>query len=132
VVKALGGAARIPVRATFNGIAYSGSIVSMGGGAKVIGVLKSIRTELGVAPGDRLTVTVERDEAERSVTVPGDLAAALDAAGVRAAFDALSYSHQREHVMAIEEAKRSDTRARRVAQTVHHLGGDWASEATPR
>jgi bifunctional DNA-binding transcriptional regulator/antitoxin component of YhaV-PrlF toxin-antitoxin module len=121
VVTALGGAARIPVQATFNGIAYRGSIVSMGGDTKVLGVLKSIRTELGVSPGDRLTVTVERDDAERVVTVPDDLAAALDAANLRDAFAALSYSHQREYVTWLDEARRSDTRARRVAETVERL-----------
>jgi len=66
-------------------------------------------------------VTVERDDAPRTVTVPADLAAALDAAGRSAAFDALSYSHQREYVDWIEEAKRADTRARRIAKTVEQI-----------
>ena len=120
VVAALGGGGRIPVRATFDGIDYRGSIVSMGGG-RIIGVLKAIRQQLGKEPGDRLAVTVERDDAERTVAVPADLTTALDAAGVKTAFDALSFSHQREHVTWIEEAKRPATRARRVAATVERL-----------
>jgi hypothetical protein len=126
VVAALGGGGRIPVRATFDGIDYRGSIVSMGGAGRVIGVLKAIRQQLGKEPGDRLTVTVERDDAERTVTVPVDLAAALQAAGATAAFDALSFSHQREHVAWIEEAKRPATRARRVAATVERLAAPRA------
>lgn len=120
VVHALGGGGRIPVRATFGGVEYRGSIASMGG-AKVLGVLKAIREQLGTEPGDVLAVTVERDDAPRTVTVPADLAAALDAAGRSAAFDALSYSHQREYVDWIEEAKRADTRARRIAKTVEQI-----------
>lgn len=122
VVAALGGKGRIPVRATFDGIAYRGSVVSMGG-EKVIGLLKAIRTELGKQPGDRVTVTLEPDEAERSVDVPDDLRAALDEAGLLPAFRALSYSHQREYVSSIEEAKKADTRARRISQTVARIRG---------
>lgn len=120
VIEALGGGGRIPVEATFDGVAYRGSIVSMGG-LRCLGILKSIREQLGKGPGDTVTVTVARDEAERTVTVPDDLAAALDQAGVRDHFDALSYSHRREYVQWIEEAKRPDTRARRVAQTVDRV-----------
>jgi Bacteriocin-protection, YdeI or OmpD-Associated/Domain of unknown function (DUF1905) len=120
VVDALGGGGRIPVRATFDGVEYRGSVASMGG-AKVLGVLKAICEELGKGPGDDVAVTLTREDAPRTVSVPDDLAAALDAAGRRAAFDALSYSHQREHVGWIEEAKRADTRARRIAQTVDRL-----------
>jgi hypothetical protein len=120
VVDALGGGGRIPVRATFDGVEYRGSIASMGG-TKVLGVLKAIREQLGKEPGDVLTVTVTRDDGPRTVTVAADLAAALAAAGRRAAFDALSYSHRREYVEWIDEAKRADTRARRIAKTVERL-----------
>jgi Domain of unknown function (DUF1905)/Bacteriocin-protection, YdeI or OmpD-Associated len=122
VVAALGGSGRIPVQATFDGIAYRGSVVSMGG-EKVIGLLKAIRTQLGKQPGDRITVTLEADQAERSVELPDDLRAALEDAGLLAAFRALSYSHQRENVAAIEEAKKAETRARRVARTITRLQG---------
>jgi len=121
VVDALGGGGRITVLATFDGHPYQGSVVTMGGG-KVLGVRKDVQRAIGKGPGDRVAVTLERDDTERTVTVPDDLAAALDAAGRRAAFDALSYSHQREYVMWIDEAKRADTRARRVAGTIERLG----------
>ncbi|MBF6327093.1 YdeI/OmpD-associated family protein [Nocardia transvalensis] len=120
VIEALGGGGRIPVRATFDGIDYTGSITSMGAGP-CIGLLKSIRTALGKGPGDTVTVTVERDSTERTVEVPDDLAAALAEAGLRAAFDKLSYSHRREHVRAITDAKRPETRARRIAKAVDML-----------
>jgi Domain of unknown function (DUF1905)/Bacteriocin-protection, YdeI or OmpD-Associated len=121
VIEELGGKGRIPVRATFDGIAYRGSIVSMGG-ARILGLLKAIRTELGKGPGDTVRVTVELDDEERTVTVPADLREALSAAGRVDLFAALSYSHQREHVTWIEEAKRPATRERRVADTVERIG----------
>jgi hypothetical protein len=123
VTAALGGKARVPVRATFDGVPYRGSIVSMGGDARVLGILKDIRAQLGKAPGDRVKVTVERDDAERAVVVPDDLVAALDDAGLTATFGRLSYSHQREYVGWIEDAKKPQTRHRRVAETIERLEG---------
>ena len=120
VIAALGGGGRIPVQASFDGIAYRGSIASMGG-CMALGLLKSIRTELGKGDGDPVTVTVERDTAERAVEVPEDLAAALDEAGLRKTFDALSYSHRREHVNAINDAKKPETRARRITKALEML-----------
>jgi uncharacterized protein YdeI (YjbR/CyaY-like superfamily) len=66
-------------------------------------------------------VAVERDTAERTVEVPADLAAALAEAGLREAFDGLSFSHRREHVNAINEAKKPETRARRIAKALEML-----------
>jgi hypothetical protein len=124
VVEALGGQGRIKVRATFDGIPYQGSIVSMGdGNGMVLGILKGIRGQLGKSPGDQVEVTVEVDEAERTVAVPADLATALADAGLREAFDQLSYSRRREHVTSIEAAKKPETRTRRIAHTVERLGG---------
>ncbi|TDW95662.1 uncharacterized protein DUF1905 [Kribbella pratensis] len=120
VVAALGGGGRIPVVATFDGVGYRGSIASMGG-CMALGVLKSIRSELGKGDGDAVTVTVERDNGERVVDVPEDLAAALAEAGLREVFDGLSYSHRREHVNAINDAKKPETRARRIAKALEML-----------
>ena len=120
VVAALGGGGRIPVQATFDGIAYRGSIASMGG-CMALGILKSIRGELGKGAGDPVTVTLVRDAAERTVEVPADLAAALQEAGLRKAFDALSYSHRREHVNAINDAKKPETRVRRISKALEML-----------
>ena len=121
VVEELGGGGRIPVSASFDGIPYTGSIVRMGG-ITCLGVLKSIRSELGKGPGDSVEVEVERDDSERKVEVPAELEAELRLApGARAAFDRLSYSHQREHVNHINEAKRAETRVRRAKRTVEAL-----------
>jgi hypothetical protein len=120
VVAALGGGGSIKIRARSDGIDYRGSVVTMGD-AKVLGVLKAIRKQLAKAPGDQLTVELERDDEERRVDVPDDLASALQQADVRDAFDRLSFSHRREYVAWIDEAKKPETRARRIAQTVERI-----------
>lgn len=117
VVEALGGGGRIPVLATFDGVDYRGSVMSMGDGP-CIGILKSIRTSIGKQPGDTVRVTLERDTAERVVEVPDDFAAALEQADLRDVFDNLSYSHRREHVTAITDAKKPETRQRRIDNAV--------------
>ena len=121
VVEALGGKGRIPITATFNGVPYRGSIVRMGGGA-VLGVQKAIMAEAGVRVGDSITVVVRNDEGPREVEVPVDLAEALARNGAaRAAFEGLSFSHKREYVRSITEAKRPETRARRIELTIEQL-----------
>lgn len=123
IIEELGGGGRIKVAATFGGIAYRGSIVRMGG-ESVLGVLKDIRQELGKAPGDEIAVTVEPDAEERVVDVPPELAELLQASPTaRKAFDALSYSHRREHALHVAEAKKPETRQRRAAKTIEALIG---------
>jgi hypothetical protein len=126
-LEALGGGGRIAVRATFDGIPYRGSIVRMGE-VSVLGVLKAVMTKAGVGSGDRLRVVVENDDAPREVEVPADLAKALRAnAGARRRFESLSYSHRREHVHYVTEAKRAETRARRIERTVATLAEEARS-----
>ena len=67
---------------------------------------------------NHIVVTIERDADERTVTVPADLAAALAESGLRDRFDAMSYSHRKEHVRAVEEAKAAETRLRRIERAV--------------
>lgn len=82
------------------------------------------REAAGVEAGDIVEVTIEHDTAERRVEVPDDLAAALDARpGARAAFDALSFSKQRERAYAVTSAKRSENREGRIAKIVDELAG---------
>jgi uncharacterized protein YdeI (YjbR/CyaY-like superfamily) len=79
-----------------------------------------VRDAARIGDGDVLTIDLERDDEERTVEVPGDLAAALDPA-MRTTFDDLSFTHRREYVRWIEDAKREETRARRVAKAVEML-----------
>jgi uncharacterized protein YdeI (YjbR/CyaY-like superfamily) len=74
-----------------------------------------------VEVGDVVAIEVDLDTEERVVAVPEDLAAALGDARVRDAFDRLSYTHQKEYVAWVEEAKREETRKTRIGRSVELL-----------
>jgi Bacteriocin-protection, YdeI or OmpD-Associated/Domain of unknown function (DUF1905) len=115
------GRVRAPVLATINGHPYRTTLMRYGG-VDYLGVNRAVRDAIGVADGDTVTVTIEADPSPRGVAVPAELAAALTAEPqTRAAFDALSYSHRREHAAFVAEAKRPETRARRAEATVARL-----------
>jgi bacteriocin resistance YdeI/OmpD-like protein/uncharacterized protein DUF1905 len=120
VAAAMGGRARIPVAGTINGAPFRGSTMPLGDGRHCVGFRKDTRAEAGGAEmGDTVAIEIRRDEAPRTVGVPDDLAEALAAEpGLREAFDAMSFTHRREWVEAVEGAKRPETRARRIAQAV--------------
>lgn len=121
VVDGLGGGRRPKVVATVDGYTWRSSVASMGG-QFLLGVSNAHRAASGLTPGQRYAVSLELDTAERIIDVPDDLAAALDAReGARAAWDALSYSGQRQHADAIAAAKQPETRARRIAGCIDKL-----------
>jgi antitoxin component of MazEF toxin-antitoxin module len=121
VVEALGSGKKPAVSVTVGGYSYRSSIASMGG-RYLIPLSAERRAAAGVSAGDQVEVEVELDTAPREVDVPDDLAAALDAQpGLRERFDALAFSHRKEHVRAVESAKAEATRTRRVAAVVAAL-----------
>lgn len=121
VVEALAGGKRPKVSVTVNGVTFRGSIAPMGGSSWV-GVSAENRTLTGAEGGQVYDVEVELDTAPRVVEVPPDLATALaDDPTASRAWEALSYSHQRQHALAIEGAKAPETRARRVAKALEAL-----------
>ena len=121
VVAALGSTKRPPVRVTINGYTYRNTVAVMGG-VFMVGVSAEHRAGAHVAGGDVIDVTLELDDAPRHVEVPADLAKAMAARkGMRAAFDALSYTRRREYARSIEDAKKDETRQRRIAKIVAEL-----------
>jgi hypothetical protein len=116
------GKVRAPVKVTLNGYTFRTTIVAMGG-PPCIGIRTSYREAAGLQGGERLDVRVELDTEKREVTPPRDLVKALKAAPP--AWDRwreLSFTHQREHVEAVEGAKKPETRARRIASAVEMVG----------
>ena len=121
VVTGLGGGKRAPVRVTINGYTYRSSLAVVDG-APMVGVSAEHRAGAGVAGGDEVDVDMQLDTAPREVTVPADLAAALDAEPMaRATFDRLSYSNRSWHVVSVSGAKTDETRQRRIAKSVEAL-----------
>src|SRR5690606_24365751 len=122
VLDTLGEGRRPAVALKVNGFEYRSTVGSMNG-EFLVPFSAALRAESGIAGGDALAVDIELDTAPRTVEPPADLAKALDAAGIRSAFDALSPSRQKAHVTSVESAKTEQTRARRVAKVVAELGG---------
>jgi hypothetical protein len=115
---------RPPVRVTLNGYAYRSTLAPYGG-VHYLPVNQSARAGAQVKAGDRVTVVLEADEAPRTIKPPNDLARALKAnPAAQLRWKQLSFTHQKEYVQAIEEAKRPETRARRIEKSVEKLAGE--------
>lgn len=122
VEKLYGVKGQVKIKATFDGVPYRGSLTKMGSPCHFLLVRKDIRQQIGKHPGDTVLVTVQRDTEERIVEVPDDLAAAFAAhPEAIARYEKLSYTHRKEYVRWVTEAKRPETRQQRIAKTVNML-----------
>jgi hypothetical protein len=120
-VPAVFGRARPPVRVTIGDHTYR-STIAVYGGRYFLPLNRQNREAAGVAAGERVTVELEADLEERTVEVPDDLRAALDGDDeARSVFESLSYSHRKEYADWIVEAKRDETRRRRITKTLERL-----------
>jgi antitoxin component of MazEF toxin-antitoxin module len=123
VVEALGTSKRPPVRVTLHEHTYRTTVARMGG-RFLIPVSAEVRKAAGVTAGDELDVAIELDDAPRTVEVPADLAAAIAAEpAAAAAWETLSYTHRKEWARSVEDAKKPETRQRRVQAAVDQLRG---------
>lgn len=107
------GKARPPVVVSIGKHSFRSTICNMGSG-HFVPLRRSNREAAGVAAGQRVRTTLTLDDKPRTVTPPRDLVAALKKAGALARWKALSFTHQREHAEAIQEAKKPETRQRRI------------------
>jgi len=122
VVASLGLKGMPKVRATIAGIPYRGSLMPMGDGTYCLGVLKSIQAQAGVGQGDSIDIELELDTAPRIVTVPQDLQTELARdRSAAAAWDALSYTDRKEIARSLEEARKPETRERRLGAALERL-----------
>ena len=117
IIDGLNAGKRPKVTVTVNGSTYRSTVAVMGG-CYMVGVTAEQRAKSGLKAGDAIEVTVELDTAPRLVEAPPDLNAALETAGVREVWERLSFTHRKEHVRAIEEAKAPETRLRRIEKAV--------------
>jgi ribosomal protein L11 len=114
---------RIPVKAKFDGEPYTGSLAPMG---KELGhiliLVKAIRNKIGKKEGDSVSVEITEDKSERTVEIPPDFIKALAKnKSVKETFDKMSYNHKKEYVQAIAEAKKPETRERRIQKAVEMI-----------
>lgn len=121
-VEAAFGAKKPKVKAMIEGVPYRGILTRMGGERHILIILKGIREQIGKTFGDEIKIIVEEDTEPRVIEIPKELSKELKKdKDTKAFFEKLSYTHQREYVMWINEAKREETRQTRVAKTIEML-----------
>ncbi len=123
VEREFGTKARVPVKSTFDGVPYTGSLIRCGASDHMLGVLKGIRDQIGKGPGDVIEVEVWKDEEERTVDVPAEFKRLMKKEGLLAGFEKLSYTHRKEYCRWIAGAKKEETRLARMAKAVEMLRG---------
>lgn len=121
-VAALGKSKRPKVKITLNNYTYRSTVAAYSD-YFILPLSQEHRAAAGVQAGDLVEVTLELDTEPRTVEVPKDLAAALEAEGVTAVFNALSYTNRKEHVRQVETAKAAETRQRRITKIITSLSG---------
>ena len=115
--KAVFGKIRAPVTVTLNGYTFRSTIAAMGG-PPFIPLRRSNQAAARLDGIDTIDVRLDLDIEPRVVKPPADLVKALKAASAWDRWQDLSFTHQREHVEAVEEAKKPDTRLRRIDRAV--------------
>ena len=120
VEQTFGSKAMVKVAGTINGVPFRTSLMPNGDGTHYMAVTKEMMAQAKVSPRQIAAFTLELDTAPRTVEVPVDLAERLTGAS-RESFDRLAYSHRKEYVDWIEQAKRPETRARRIQATLERL-----------
>jgi hypothetical protein len=123
VVEQLGGGRRPKVVVTVGAHTWRSSIANMGG-TFMLGVSMANREAAGVSAGQTLQVEIELDTAARTVDVPDDLASELAAdSSARAAWESWSFTRRKEAARSLTEAKKPETRARRLEKVLAELRG---------
>jgi hypothetical protein len=112
----------VPVCGTINGVEFRSQLFPMGDGSHYMVVNRAMKAQINKDAGDTVHVVIAVDTAPRAVEVPADLAAALaDHPDADAPFEAFSPSHRKAYIAWIEEAKKPETRAKRIAQAVEMI-----------
>ena len=121
VLTSLGAGRRPAVVVGLAGYSYRTTVGVMGGRA-MLPLAAEHRTAAGVGAGDEVEVDLELDTAPRVTALPDDLVAALAAEpAAQALLDEVSASQRKEWVRWVQDAKKPETRAKRVAATVEAL-----------
>lgn len=121
VQREFGSKGRIPVEMTFDGVPDKGSICRYGYPQHLLGVPKAIREKIGKGPGDHIEVALWKDEEVRTVEVPAEFQQRMEKENLLPFFEALSYSHRKEYVRWVTEARKEETRQARFEKAIELL-----------
>lgn len=118
----LGVRGRVRLKGTLNGKSFAAHASPMGDGTHGIVLNREMRAELGLKGDEQVTLEVLIDPTPADIAIPEDLLAALKKRkGAEAAFRGMAYSHRKEYIRWIQEAKRPETRTRRLQETVERV-----------
>lgn len=113
---------RVPIKASFDGMPYRGSLVKMGTTCHALGILKEIRAALKKTAGDKVNVIVQLDEEERKIELSSEVLEELNKCEkAKATWDKLSFTNQREYHLWVEGAKKAETKTKRIAEMIEKL-----------
>lgn len=116
------GKGRVKVKAVIDGFLYQGSLVKMGGDCHWLGINQEVRKAIGKNPGDKVHVIIKEDTEERVVEVPSDLLGLMGQdPELLLFFNKLSFTHKKEYVRWITEAKREETRKSRLVKAIEMM-----------
>jgi hypothetical protein len=122
VQKAFGTKARVPIVGTINGFSFRNSLMPEGDGTHSMMVNKELQKGAGATAGDTVVVVIELDKTPRSVTAPDDLKVLLTKnKAAQTSFTGLAYSHKKAFIDWIDSAKKPETRAKRLKETIEML-----------
>jgi hypothetical protein len=122
VQEVFGSKARVPVAGTLNGFPFQNSLLPNGDGTHSMPVNKELLAGARAAAGDTVAVVMALDTTTRTVAPPEDFEAAMrDSPAAEQAFARLAYSHKKEYVDWIVDAKKAETRARRIEKALAML-----------
>lgn len=93
------------------------------GGIQYIVVNANARRAAGVKAGDFVTITLEPDTEKREIEIPTALQKALGRK-LTQKLGALSFTHKKEFIVWYTQAKKEETRARRVKKMKQMLAAD--------
>ena len=119
--KEFGTNGKVPVDSTIDGVPDKSALMRMGLPHHILGVPKAIRDKLGKKPGNVVKIVLWKDDVPREVAVPPELQARMKKAGVLPFFESLSFTHRKEYCRWITEAKKDETRARRLDKAIELL-----------
>jgi hypothetical protein len=121
IIEGLGAGKKPAVKLSVNGYVYRSTVATVDGNY-MVGFNADHRAASGLVGGDEVVVDIELDTEPRTVELPADFAAALDAEPTaRATFEKLSNSMKSYHVLQVTGAKTDETRQRRIDKSISVL-----------
>jgi len=114
---------QVKIKAIFDGkVEYRGSLAKMKSGCHILGLTQEVRKRLGKTFGDEVSVSLTEDKEERVVAIADDITTVFNKnPEAKALFDKMSYTHKKEYIRWIEEAKKPETRENRKMKMIRMI-----------